>query len=147
MTAAEHSGEQATLTPAAEIHDLITRFYKAASTNDVERLDGVISRQPETLWIGTDPNEWWTTPEAVFKAWRAEAAEAGGPATITGGGATAYQHGDVAWVSDRPTFQLPDGRRLPFRFTAVCLREPGGWRIVQAHASFGVANDAVRRAA
>jgi hypothetical protein len=50
-------------------------------------------------------------------------------------------------VIDRPTFHLPDGRTVPFRFTAVWLREPQGWRIVQANNSPGVANEtAVRNA-
>jgi hypothetical protein len=69
----------------------------------------------------------------------------GGPVRMTGGHATAYQHGDVAWVSDRPAFHLSDGRTLPFRFTLVWLREPEGWRIVQAHASFGIANETALR--
>lgn len=129
--------------PSAEIKELMTRFYEAASKGDFEFVDGLLSRRAGVLWIGTDPDEWWESPEAVFKAWQAQTAELGGPAPITGGNVTAYQHGDVAWVSDRPTFHLPDGRRLPFRFTAVWVREPEGWRIVQAHISMGIANEAV----
>lgn len=132
--------------PSTEVKELMTRFYEAASKGNFEFLDGLLSRRAGVLWIGTDPNEWWQNPEAVFKAWRAQTSEQGGPAPITGGSATAYQYDDVAWVSDRPTFHLPDGRSLPFRFTAVWLREPEGWRIVQVHSSFGVANEAVLQA-
>lgn len=133
--------------PSVEVKELMTRFYEAVSKGNFEFLDGLLSRHAGVLWIGTDPDEWWESPEAVLTAWRAQTAELGGPAPITGGDATAYQHGDVAWVSDRPTFHLPDGRRLPFRFTVVWLREPDGWRIVQAHASLGVANEAVLQSA
>lgn len=133
----------ATLERSPEVKDLMARFYEAASRGDFEFLDGLLSRRAGVLWIGTDPEEWWENPEAVFKAWRAQTEQLGGPAPITGGNATAYRHGDVAWVSDRPAFHLPDGRTLPFRFTAVWLREPEGWRIVQVHTSLGVANQDV----
>ena len=129
--------------PGAEVKELMTRFYEAASKGDFDFVDGLLSRRAEVLWIGTDPNEWWENPEAVFKAWQAQTAELGGPAPITGGNVKAYQHGEVAWVSDRPAFHLPDGRSLPFRLTAVWAREPEGWRIVQVHTSLGVANESV----
>jgi ketosteroid isomerase-like protein len=147
MTVKEHNVEEIALEPSAEIQKLMTRFYEAISTGDFESLDRLVSQHTGLRWIGSDPDEWWEDRQAVLKAWRAERAEMGSPASITGGGPTAYQHGDVAWVSDRPAFHLPDGRTLPFRFTAVWLREPQGWRIVQAHASFGVANEAVLRTA
>lgn len=129
--------------PSVEVKELMTRFYEAASKGDFEGLDGLISRRTGILWIGTDPNEWWESPEAVFQAWQAQTAALNGPAPITSGNVTAYQHGDVAWVSDRPTFHLPDGRSLPFRLTAVWMREPEGWRIVQVHTSLGLANESV----
>lgn len=143
----EHPVEKTAPQPGADIQELMTRFYEATSKGDFESLNRLVSRQAGVRWIGTDPGEWWEDPDVVFEAWRTQAAEMGGPVPIKGGSATAYQYGDVAWVSDRPAFHLPNGRILPFRFTAVWLREPEGWRIVQAHASFGVANEAALRAA
>jgi ketosteroid isomerase-like protein len=128
---------------SAEIKELMTRFYDAASQGNFDYLDTLLSRRTGVLWIGTDPNEWWDDAEEAFKAWREQTRELGGPAPITAGDGSAYQYGDVAWVSDRPEFHLPDGRTLPFRFTAVWVKEPEGWRIVQVHSSFGVPNDAV----
>lgn len=145
MSVKEYAVEKTTLKPSAEIQEQMARFYQAVSTADFENLDRIVSRQAGSIWIGTDPTEWWEGPEAVLKAWRTQTAEMGGPVPITGGDAKAYQHGNVAWVSDRPTFRLPDGRKLPFRFTAVWLQEPEGWRIVQAHASFGIANETMLR--
>ncbi len=135
------------LAPSAEVEELMSRFYEAVSKGNFEWLDGIVSGHAGVLWIGTDPGEWWDTPEAVFKAWRAQATELGAPPPITGGRPTAYRYGDVAWVSDRPTFHLPDGREVPFRLTVVWLREPQGWRIVQAHTSFGVPNESMLHAA
>jgi ketosteroid isomerase-like protein len=129
--------------PSAEVKELMTRFYEAASKGDFDLVDGLLSRRAGVLWIGTDPEEQWESPEAVLQAWRAQTAELGGPAPITGGNVTVYQHGEVAWVSDRPVFHLPGGKSLPLRLTAVWVREPEGWRIVQVHMSVGVANESV----
>jgi hypothetical protein len=63
---------------------------------DFDKLDQFVSRQTGVQWIGTDPGEWWEGAQAVCDAWRTEATEMGGPVRITGGSATAYQHGDVA---------------------------------------------------
>jgi ketosteroid isomerase-like protein len=129
--------------PSVEVKELMTRFYEAASKGDFESLNGLVSRRTGIVWIGTDSNEWWESPEAVFQAWQAQTAALNGPAPITSGNLTAYQRGEVAWVSDRPTFHLPDGRSLPLRLTAVWMREPEGWRVVQVHMSLGVANESV----
>jgi ketosteroid isomerase-like protein len=129
--------------PSVEVRKLMTQFYEAASKGDFEFLDGLLSRRARVLWIGTDPHEWWESPEAVLEAWRTQTAELGSPAAITGGNATVWQHGEVAWVSDRPALRLPDGRSFPFRLTAVWVVEPEGWRIVQVHLSLGVLNESV----
>lgn len=129
--------------PTAEIKDLMVRFYEAMSQGNFVALDRLLSHRDGLLWIGTDPYEWWETPEAAFQAWREQMAEASGPLSITGSNATAYENGEVAWVADRPVFHLPGGRSFPFRLTAVWVREPEGWRLVQVHTSMGVANESV----
>lgn len=143
VSSVQHPGNEIVGEPTAEVKALMTRFYEAASKGDFELVDELLSRRGGVLWIGTDPKEWWETPEAVYQAWQAQTAELGGPAPITGGNITAFRHGDVAWVSDRPAFHLPDGRSLPFRLTAVWVLEPEGWRMVQVHTSLGVANESV----
>lgn len=147
MAVKELSVATAALEPSADIQELMLRFYEAVSRGDFDSVDRLVSRRAGMQWIGTDPSEWWEDFEAVAKAWRTQAAAMGAPLRMTGGNATAYQNGDVAWVSDRPAFHLSDGRTLPFRFTVVWQREPEGWRIVQAHASFGIANEAALRTA
>ena len=129
--------------PSAEIEGMMAKFYQAASQGNFEVMDDLLSRRAGALWIGTDARERWETPEAVSQAWRAQTAELGGPARITGGNTTAFQQGEVAWVADDPVFHLPDGTTLPFRLTAVWVHEPDGWRVVQVHTSFGVANESV----
>lgn len=123
-----------------EITQLMTRFYEEASKGNFDVVDGFVSHG-DLRWIGTDPKEWWETPAAVSKAWRDQTAGMGAPLRITAGDLVAWQQDTVAWVSDRPTFHLADGRTIPFRLTAVWLREPEGWRIVQFHSSVGVPNE------
>jgi hypothetical protein len=125
---------------SSEIKQLMTQFYDEASKGNFDVVDGFVSHG-DVRWIGTDPNEWWETPAAVSKAWRDQTAEIGAPVRITAGDLVAYQQDNVAWLSDRPTFELADGRTVPFRLTAVWLREPDGWRIVQFHSSVGVPNE------
>ena len=125
---------------SSEIQQLMTRFYDEASKGNFEVVDGFVSHG-DVRWIGTDATEWWETPAAVAKAWRDQTAEIGAPVRITAGDLVAYQQDNVAWLSDRPTFELADGSTVPCRLTAVWLREPEGWRIVQFHSSGGVPNE------
>jgi ketosteroid isomerase-like protein len=125
---------------SSEIKQLMTRFYEEASKGNFDVVDGFVS-QDDVRWIGTDPNEWWETPAAVSKAWRDQTAAVGTPLRITAGDFVAYQQDNVAWLSDRPVFHMADATTVPFRLTAVWLREPDGWKIVQFHASVGVPNE------
>ena len=55
---------------------------------------------------------------------------------------SAYAEGSVGWIADQAEMVTPDGQTVPFRFTAVCHQEGGAWKIVQAHLSIGVSNEA-----
>lgn len=48
-----------------------------------------------------------------------------------------YEEGTVGWGTDRPSFVLPDGSRLPTRLTAVLHSEQNEWKIVHLHFSVG----------
>jgi ketosteroid isomerase-like protein len=53
---------------------------------------------------------------------------------------TVHVHGDVAWVEGTAKIVNDQGDERVVRNTAVLVREDGGWRGVQAHASIGVPN-------
>ena len=53
----------------------------------------------------------------------------------------AYEEGSVGWGIARPTFILPNGKQIPFRWSAVFHQEDGEWKMVQFHASVGVPNE------
>jgi ketosteroid isomerase-like protein len=91
--------------------------------------------------IGTDPGEWWSGGAAVSGVWKEQIEVLGGSMNITPGDLEAFSEGSVGWVADRATFNLPDGSRLPVRFTAVFHTEHGDWKLVQSHGSIGVSNE------
>ena len=86
-----------------------------------------------TVFVGTDADEWWDTPQ-VSKAAFQEQLESTGGFAITGGGPVGYAEGDVGWVADRPVMRIGD-QDVPMRMTCVLRRVGGGWRIVQGHLS------------
>jgi hypothetical protein len=128
-----------------ELRDLTLRIYEATSTGDLPFVERHVSRQEGTVFVGTDPNEWWEGFEAFMEAMRAQAEAMGSEGLrIVPGQVQAYREGNVGWAVDRdPSFGLPDGTQVPFRSTAVFLQEDGEWKAVHLHASIGVSNEEV----
>jgi hypothetical protein len=92
-----------------------------------------------TVFIGTDPDEWFEDVQGVRAMLEAQA---GAKITVEHGVPRAYEEGTVGWVADRGHFVLPEGAgRVPFRLTAVFHREGGAWKLVQEHASVAQANE------
>lgn len=126
---------------STELRDLMLRFYQSLTAGDRTFLEQTISHQPGVLNIGTDPKEWWSGYDTFLQVAEAQFQEIGGPPHIVGADPQAYHEGGVGWVADRPSFELPDGTRLPFRLTAVFHKEEGAWKLVQSHYSIGVPNE------
>lgn len=123
-----------------EVDDLMRELYDGLRRADLDTVTGTISRQDGLVWIGTDPQEWWTGHDTMVEVFRAQL-EATGGFDLVGGHPVSYGDGDIAWAADQPAIRLPDGTELPTRITAVAHREDDGWRFVQFHVSFGVANE------
>ena len=127
-----------------ELRDLMLRFYEATSTGDLSFLERHVSRQEATVFVGTDPNEWWEGFEAFVEAMRAqsEAMRGSGGLQIVAGQVQAYREGNVGWAIDRDaSFRLPDDTQIPFRNTCVFLQEDGEWKLIHGHSSIGVRNE------
>ncbi|HMQ54629.1 MAG TPA: nuclear transport factor 2 family protein [Anaerolineae bacterium] len=127
--------------PSNELVALTQRSLEAFASGDPDRFFAQrISQQEGVLAIATDPNEWWSGHEKITELFKAQS-EAMQGISITNSAPLAYSEGTVGWIADRPTLRLPDGTDLPFRLTIVYHQEEGQWRIVQWHASLGVANE------
>ena len=127
-----------------ELRDLTLRFYEATTTGDLSFLERHVSRQEGTVFVGTDPNEWWEGFEAFVEAMRAQSESRGGGSglQIVAGQVQAYREGSVGWSIDRDaSFRLPDGTEIPFRNTCVFLQEDGEWKLIHGHSSIGVRNE------
>ena len=123
---------------APELRDVVLRLYEAFSRGDADLMERLTSRREGLVFIGTDPGEWL---EDLAGIRRLVQAQAGAGITVVPGEVRAYREGPVGWVADRGTFRLPHGGDVPFRLTAVFLREDGEWKLIQEHASIGVSNE------
>jgi hypothetical protein len=129
-----------------ELRDLALRLYKAVNDGDLSFVERHVSRDEGAVFVGTDPNEWWEGYGAFVEAMRTQEETMGGDRPrILPDQIQAYREGRVGWVVDRDTFQLPDGTEVPFRNSAIFLREDGGWKLVHAHSSIGVRNEEMSR--
>jgi ketosteroid isomerase-like protein len=126
---------------SADLETWLRDFYAAMERGDVDAVDSVTSKADGTVVIGTDPNEWWHGHEAIREAFEEQVEAFGGSLPLIAGDPRAYVEGDVGWITDRPSFKLPDGSMRETRLTGVAHRENGAWRWVQAHSSIGVPNE------
>ncbi|MGY2745942.1 nuclear transport factor 2 family protein [Arthrobacter sp. UYCu723] len=126
-----------------ELEALVASLFEAATRSEAAVVDTLISTNPGTCLIGSDPGEWLSGGEAVAKFLRGELTNAGGQARFSPEGTEAYEEGTVGWATTRLTITLPDGGHVSPRWSSVFHREGDTWRFVQTHASIGVGNDDV----
>lgn len=99
-----------------------------------------ISMEPGTLFVGTDPEEWWDSPEALTRAVNVQGEELeGARARITH--CEGWVEGDVGWGAAKAEVAGPEGSHATMRVTATYARRGGQWKVVQAHASVGLPNE------
>jgi ketosteroid isomerase-like protein len=125
-----------------ELEDVVSRWFAAATRGDASAVDDLVSAEPGTCLIGSDPAEWLRGGQDIADFLRGEVTSAGGHATFTPRETEAYQEGSVGWATTRLTISLPDGQYISPRWSAVFHREGEAWRFVQTHASIGVGNEA-----
>jgi len=123
-----------------ELKELYIQICQAQSSGDYAFFERCFSKKDGVLAIGTDPAEWWAGYDTIARVFKAQLKEAGG-FQILPDTPLAYHDGSIGWVAGQPTLKLPDGRELPFRFSAVFQKEPDGWKIVQWHFSSGISNE------
>jgi ketosteroid isomerase-like protein len=127
--------------PSTELHDLILQWYKSISSGDtLGSAERLFSHQDGLLTIGSDPTEWWEGFEAIIGAYQATASK--GDLAIEVDDLQAYSEGTVGWAADRVVLKMPNGVQVHLRHTFVLHQESGEWKIVRAHYSIGVTNEA-----
>ncbi len=120
-----------------EVEAVITRIWDAF-TGDMATLARLAPPSQEFLAIGTDPTEWWGA-DGFLQVMEAQMSEMG-EFTVSLSHLEAYELGSVAWSASRARVDVA-GTSLEMRVTAVLVLDAGVWRLVQWHASEGVANE------
>ena len=123
--------------PAAtpELIDFARRYLAALVARDTEFLatTSFDSDDCRYLGIGSPPEEYWDLDQLISHLGDFP------PTRFVGSEPNGYCAGDVAWLTDFPGCELPDGTVLSMRITLVLLRIDGDWKAVHFHVSEGVA--------
>jgi hypothetical protein len=126
--------------PSPELRALIEQSFRHLAAKNAEALLAQESHEPGTVFIGTDPKEWFESLAGWEPVVRTVAANSAGgmPADLQ---IQAMQEGTVGWAAYHWTGHLPDGRILTFRATSICHQENGEWKEVHFHVSLGVPDE------
>lgn len=117
---------------STDVEAFAERMYELMRAGDGDTLAALIADEG-ALFVGTDAEEWWDTPEASKAAFR-EQMEASGGFDIHAGGVVGYVDGDVGWLADQPVMRIGE-HEMTMRMTGVVRRDGDGWAIVQGHLS------------
>lgn len=120
--------------------DALREVIGALGSGDMTALDRLLAKNHPVLWIGTDPEEWWDDRARILEVFKIQLEEMGGPG-VKIGDVVAGEAGDGGWAATQGEISIPGGPTISMRITAACVREEGEWRIAQAHASIGAANE------
>jgi hypothetical protein len=130
--------------PAPELRAFVEAAFRYLSTKNADGYLTQESRDPNAVFIGTDPKEWFIGLAGWEPVVRTMAAGSSGdgmvPADLQ---VHAMQEGTVAWIAARWTGHLPNGTTLPFRATSVLHQENGAWKEIQFHVSVAVPDEQV----
>ena len=66
----------------------------------VSEFSSAMSTEPGTLFLGTDPEEWWDDPDVRSRVWKAQGEELLG-AVVTVTHSEGWVEGDVGWGRSR----------------------------------------------
>ena len=126
-----------------EVRDILSSLIKTFGTEQMgSAFTEAISLEPGALVVGTDPSEWWDSPDALSRALKAQSEELrGAVAKVTQ--AEGWVEEGIGWGAVRLDVAFPGAPTAKMRFTATLARRRERWKIVQGHASVGAANQEV----
>ncbi|HTZ09299.1 MAG TPA: nuclear transport factor 2 family protein [Acidimicrobiales bacterium] len=126
--------------PAPELAQLAEHVFRAWEGRDHRTVIEVLSPDPSTLVIGTDPGEWWIGTKEVSAVLRLQWEEMP-PFRLDIGEISAWKEGTVGWIAVPVSVTFEAQPPVLVRSTAVLRREGAYWHIVQWHNSIAVANE------
>ncbi len=123
------------------IRDAMARYWAAISSGDGAGADDIITANDPAVVVGTGPGEGRDGPDAWRQGVRDTVEQLPGVTIEPGSNPRAYEENGVGWLTDEPTWVLPDGTGLRTRVTTVWHVEGDGWRVVHLHLSVGVPDE------
>lgn len=126
--------------PSEEIRRVVERWVSGISASDGDVVLARLSEHPGTLFIGTDPNEWWQGDEVRAVLGRQMEEVHAHP--ITWEKLDAWEEHDIGWASGKLMIEW-SGTSYDARFTCVLHLERGEWKVVQYHLSLPQPNEAI----
>ena len=125
---------------SSELRTIIDSWFEAVAAGDTSWVERHASGRAGVRLVGTDPREWLEGPK-VAEFLREEVQALGGVVQVARGETEAYREGSVGWGVAHPLLTLPNGQQIAPRWSAVFHQEGGEWKLVQLHASVGIANE------
>lgn len=128
--------------PRDELSLLIREWYYAASEGQADRFLAFFHNDASTTYFGTDPHELWYGFEQI-KANIEENFRTYGKWSIMSKNLMVEEKGDFAVFTDEVELAVMYGSSSmaeDARMSGVLIRTSQGWKIQQAHFSFGVPN-------
>lgn len=119
------------------VRDAWLEFCDRLTAGDVSSFDRVVASDPATLVIGTAPGEWVRERDRLRFGFEVEGVG------LRSRGPTAYEAGELGWLTDEVDFMFPDGSVMDCRMTVVFHHEDGRWKLLHMHASVGVPDEEV----
>jgi hypothetical protein len=123
-----------------DLYRLVFEVFEALTCEDCSALNSLLSKDEHVLMIGTDPNEWWSGHDTIYRMVTAQASEMRNIKVINVD-TKCYCEGAVGWAASRVILKMPDGRNVPFRATGLFRQEHGIWKLMQWHNSIGITNE------
>jgi SnoaL-like domain len=121
----------------SEIVERGRQYLAALVARDTALLAGTSVNDPDGayLGIGSPPEENWDLPHLI------DHLKDFPPTKFVDSAPTGYREGDVAWLWDFPTCELPSGERIAIRASVVLVQVEGEWKVAHWHLSEGVPHD------
>ena len=130
----------AEMEPAPELVGFMERLYRLWEARDAEMMSDATSRHPGTVFIGSDPGEWWTGHSDILAMFGVQLREMP-PFHFDVEEIVAWKALTVGWIAARAML-IVEGMPSVLTRSSVVVREEGAyWRVVHWHVSIPVANE------
>ncbi len=112
-----------------EIRRAVQRWMAAVAAGDADAVLARLSEHPGTVFIGTDPNEWWVGDARLVVGRQIE--ETGG-FPMSAEEIDGWEEGSCGWASAKVKVEWA-GRSYDARLTCLLHLERGDWKFIQSH--------------